>query len=702
MNILQLEQERTALQEKLKPSFSAKARIILLYDFFEKVISTRDNNLIESYLPEFIPDYIFCMKVFSVFGLKPRIHESLIEQAEKIEQSGCLRESGIKNLTSTITLLKNNLEILHRTLNGEKAQAAESSKAYFPLLEEDAIREKGITIGLIEFVTIKIQKTKSSDKFIIIPSEKEIEEKISEQVRLSWLNATNSAKKYVKRIHPFHEVIISFDRKAGFCKGNSLGTALSLAFIEELMKTYNSPVAMKIGNSVAFTGGIDELGRITNTSEEIIKQKTEIVFYSDTKLFVVPKNEEDKSNEKLEELKKEYHNRDLQIYGAEKLSDVLNRRDLVEIKKSNPVVRSAKFAKKNWAALLVILILSSIISFFIIRDIDTNPYSFRVDGSVVFVLNKSGKLLWEKNAITSKAQMEDPIELKDKIKIVDIDSDGRNELLIAIEKYTDAKPDSEFHRITCYNSEGEFLWNYSFKDKAISKRTELPPLYNIVILDTLTFNEQKNVFLNANNSPSFSSAIFRLDLKTGKRLPGTFWSSGHNLSSIIKDIDSDGRSDVLCVGVDNGYENAVFYGFEIDTLTVVRPTTDEYRIRGYPIANLITYIRFPKTDYDEYKKFRSPAPNPYSFIDRPSQKYYQFFTMDFLNDNTSCLWYQVDYNLEDINIVVDSRFRVIRDSLVAQGELNLPFTDTPEYVNLQKSKILYYKNSGWVKREELE
>ena len=153
---------------------------------------------------------------------------------------------------------------------------------------------------------------------------------------------------------------------------------------------------------------------------------------------------------------------------------------------------------------------------------------------------------------------------------------------------------------------------------------------------------------------------------------------------------------------DNGYEDAVFFGYEIDTLTKVRLTTDKYLIRGHQIADLITYIRLPKTDYDEYKKFRTPGISEKSFVDIKSSRTYQFYTTDYLNDYSSCLWYQIDYNLRDVNIIVDSRFRVMRDTLVAHGKLPLPYTDTPEYVEIQKNKILYWKNGKWVKRKELD
>jgi hypothetical protein len=66
------------------------------------------------------------------------------------------------------------------------------------------------------------------------------------------------------------------------------------------------------------------------------------------------------------------------------------------------------------------------------------------------------------------------------------------------------------------------------------------------------------------------------------------------------------------------------------------------------------------------------------------------------------LWMKLDYNLKDFDIIVDNQFRVIRDTLVAQGKLKPPYTDTEEYKNLIKSNILYWKSGEWVKRNELD
>jgi hypothetical protein len=83
MHILQLEQERTSLKEKLAGGFSNQAKLLLIYNFFERILASQNKNLTESYIPEFLADYIFYLKNCSAFGLPPSVTEQIIPQAEK-------------------------------------------------------------------------------------------------------------------------------------------------------------------------------------------------------------------------------------------------------------------------------------------------------------------------------------------------------------------------------------------------------------------------------------------------------------------------------------------------------------------------------------------------------------------------------------------------------------------------------------------
>ena len=542
-NILYEVENRTEdIRVKLNSSNSSQRSVINLYGYCEYLLNLNNKQITEAYLSEFVFRYSDHLNNYEPYCIPPSVTQLILQQVQDI---ACFfPNSEIANsLLDSSELLTKRLNKLNRILTGEVHSEDLINKICFPLVEENNGDASPISTGLLETLTIKISTSKDENKFLIIPSEIKIESNLKTQIDNSWQASIDLLKHYVKKIEPYHEVIIHFDKRVGLYRGNSLGAALTIAFIEELLSYYNSPVIIENNPGIALTGGLKQNGELIEISKEIIEQKVEHVFFSPAQIFIVPVSDKKSAEEKLKILNKDFPGRNLEIIGIETLDELLDSRRLVDISKQKIIVRAGKFAKKNWVSLSVVFILTAVISFFILRDIDTNPHSFRVDGAFLYAVNKNGKVLWEKKAVTSKSQIEDPLLLKGQVKIVDIDSDGRNELLTTIEELVNAKPDSEYSKITCYDSNGESLWSYSFKDKVTSKRTRLPSFYATNIIDTVTISGRKNLVLFANNSPSFSSAIYRLDLKTGKRLPGTFWCSGHTVNGILKDINKDGKKD---------------------------------------------------------------------------------------------------------------------------------------------------------------
>ena len=597
--------------------------------------------------------------------------------------------------------MKNDIEKLHKILNGERTKINES-KAYFPLLEEDAIKETGHSIGILESVTIKVHSAKKENKFIIVPSEKDIEEKISEQVKQSWLNAMKIAIKYVRRIHPHHEVIISFDKKAGFCKGNSLGTALTLAFIEEIFKTYNSPVAIKVGDGIAFTGGMNELGIVTNTSDEIIKQKTELIFFSNISLLIVPKNEESAANEKLNALKKEFPQRDLKIIGVEDISDLLDRRTIVEIKKQPLIVRSGKFVKKNWVGAAIAVLLTIVLSFLFVLDFDDNPAILTSDGTTLFVKNKNGKILWSLKIASNLELSVSPELIKLLAKTIDVNDDGSNELIFIQTTGNEENERKDKATILCYDKNKLVLWKYTFQDTVYSEREDLRPLYAAYLIDTATINNQKSILCFANNMTSFSSAIFALELETGKRLNQTQWNSGFTWDADIIDMDEDGEKEVVAIGADNGFNDGVIYCVELKKLNGCRPTTPEYRIKNFTQTELIFYIRLPRTDYDSLNGGRVNGLMEGSLSYNVEGKEFNITSISFMDKTQKVGFPSRNYifkvNTLEIEFKMIDKFSSQRDEQVRAGVLSGPYTDTKQYKEILKSQILYFKNNKWVNR----
>jgi hypothetical protein len=690
-NYLELDEERSKLLEKILLGSSINARLDAYLNYFLKILSFNRSNIEEAFLSEFLEDYLNVVKRYEVWGNDPELTCKIFEQLLKIKDRH-FTEDYVVDINNEIARLESQWTDLTNILNGIENNSNAGSKAYFPVLENDAPVN---CYGLIETVTVRINKTDRDDKFIIIPSEKEIEQRIQEQIKLSWKLALQISNKYIRKHHQYHEVIISFDKKAGFYMGNSLGIALTLTFLEQILKFYNPTFIINISEGSAFTGGIDTKGNVLNTGEDIIKRKVAAIFYSDLNFFVFPKLEESYAYFALEQLRKVYPQRKLKLIPAEDFDDILNRRDLVEIKKQKAIVRTGKFVKKNWISAIATVLLAILFAYLFVMDFDDNPATFTVDGHYVYIRNKNEKILWQKSFTASKEQTHYVKLLKHKIRLLDINSDGLNEVLL-VDDYEPGTLTKLDPPLICYDRKGREIWRYNFRDKVNSDRENLSENYNLAILDTLKIFNEKYLFMIASNLESFSSAIFSIKLISGKRNAGTLWTSGHTVNALLNDINYDGKKDIVGLGFDNGYEDLVFFGFEIDTLTSCRSTEEEYLISNYPIKKMSFYIRIPKTDFDEYYKHSTPRLFPESLTYHKQSKRFSFLTTDDYNEGYSSINYNFNNDIVLDKIIFPNDFRIRRDTLVAQGKILLPYTDTREYEKKIKDKILYWKEDKWV------
>ena len=695
MDIIRLEKKYSESQNFLNEPSSNRRKLLRIFEFFNDLLSYSNANLVEVYTAELFSKYLSLIKSIKIRGLNPSTLSSVQEQLMRLSNFDFLISYGTE-VSETLSILKNKYDLLSSWLNGN-ASGSEQNIIYFPVLEKfDSSQE----IGFLEILRVGI--VDGENKFIIEPLESENDEQLQKQLHLCWENAIKYCSKFIKKIKISHTVELKFENRLGVYVGKSLGIALTLAFIDAILKHYNSKTIVNINGCIAVTGGIDENTNIISTSRAIIETKVETVFFSDAQIFCVPKVDEMWAEEKLKELKKHFPKRNLRIIGLTDLDDLLDRRQIVDIRKQKFVVRSGKFVKKNWLSSVATVLLSILFAYLFVMDWDDNPASLTTDGNLLFVRNKNGNVLWTTKVGFSKDAITDQKLLGVFCRLYDIDFDGDNEILISNELLSKENSNTSRAQLICYDKKNTKLWSYSFTDSVESEREILKPYYSILLVDTLTIGGIKNLFLISTNSPSFSSAIYRIDIRTGKRLPGTLWTSGHTVDAMIKDVNNDNKKDILAIGLDNGYEEQVVFAFQIDSLTKVRPSTKNYTIKNFTLAELISYVRIPKTDFAKSKNTRMSGIDRGTLIDETFENLYRWIIMvnDRLEDGS--IWVKLDYNLKDFDFVIGDQFRVNRDSLVAKGKLSPPYTDTQEYKNIIKSNILYWKDGKWVKRKDLD
>lgn len=363
MNPFELEAQRQKVIELLSQCTSCRQKIVVYKQFFKSILVSPVNDITDTYFIEFYEDFSKCLKEYSPLYINPEFTSDLLNQLRD------LKDRFIESYFSG-ELLQINTEIQKmfkrytELLNGYVEVFQPNQKVSFPVLEKQNI--SSISFGMLEFLTIKISKSILYDKFIIIPSENSIESRLSEQVKNSWQVALNFTKRQTRRINIFHEVIICFDNRNGEYEGNSLGIALTIGFVEALLRYYNTPFLVNINENISSTGGMDINGKILSVSESIIKKKIEIVFYSNTSLFIVPSSDLIKAEKALNEVKQNFPKRELRLIGISDLDDLLNRRNLITIKKQNPLIRISRLARDNWAISLALIIILLFVSYTIL------------------------------------------------------------------------------------------------------------------------------------------------------------------------------------------------------------------------------------------------------------------------------------------------------------------------------------------------
>lgn len=261
-DLFELEALRTELIEKSNNTSSNNLKVFLYYNYFEKILSTNNPNFIEAFLTEFIDDYVHSITKFEVFGINPNLTQKIVAQIKNLSLLSIATQK-LTSFNSEIKRIEAQLDKLNLILNGKDFEDGLEHKAFFPLIEKEA---SDIIFGCLDSVSTRINKASDGNKFIIVPSETELEKRIEEQVQTSWKIALELSKKYLKRLNKYHEVIISFDKRFGFYEGNSLGIALTLSFLEQLLKFYNPAYIIKIKEHSAFTGGVNDKGEVLVTN----------------------------------------------------------------------------------------------------------------------------------------------------------------------------------------------------------------------------------------------------------------------------------------------------------------------------------------------------------------------------------------------------------------------------------------------------
>ena len=695
-NLLKLEEKRQEIGPILWGSISPRYKLFVLTEFIEELCKSDNKNLIEAYFAEFLDEYLALLKIYELTGLEPIKTELIISTLHKIIGYNLFNEYRDKFL-----LIE---ESLSQKFNGIKSALLEneltnSEHLYFPVLEYYT-NQNGES-GFLESLEIKIHKTgdKKEDIFFIIPSGEKIEKRLNDQIKSSWKVAIDFVAEKSIKISSYHEVVISFDKKYGEYVGNSLGLVLTLGFIEELLRLYQTRDIIKIKSGIAISGGVQNNGIVIPLSEKIICTKVEVAFFSTINYLVVPKENEGSAVETLSSLQLKYPKRNLKIIGVISVWDLIDRRSLINIGKTNIAVFTAKKIYKYKYSFALLLLFLFITGYFLGHNYDNNPDSLDISNNILSVKNKYGNILWQEHVNYDKKTLSNVPYIA---RIFDVNNSGKNDVILTSESLNELHNKKEFGRVACFNYKHKLLWEYTFRKRIDTKVENFSPFYSLKILAINNDIHEPEILLVGQHINFYPSPIFRLRLKDGKRIGPIFWHPGGGSWGLLTKSDRNGKDELIATSISNGFERCVLYSIDYYKLKGTAPTTSNYRFLNQPIADFNQYIILPKSDlnryYDERYNFLSSPP----IITYDTLIYFSLAEEKFSNESDASLGYEFYKNLKFKDVIIGDKFRSVRDSLVAEGKIKGPYTETPAYHKYLRDQIKYWDGTKFVSINNLK
>jgi hypothetical protein len=692
LNAFDIEALRQNLLVNLPVKYG-KSKVFLFYEFYFYLLNSSDNALIEAYSLEFIEDYINSVQHYNPYCLPPARTAGLINQLKEISSLSSVNnfERQIKKEIERIGSEFNNLESI---LYGNKKDEQSRNMLSFPLIEESAENNKNV-YGFLETVRVTVNKSKGENKLYVFPNKGELEKNLEKQIKDSFLLAINYLKNFKIKFHDYHEIIVYFDNFSANYIGNSLGIALAIGFIEQLTILYNLPFLVNIKNNIASTGGINSDGDILSITKEYIERKVEVVFYSSIEIFIVSKEDEQYANEKLIQLRSLYPQRNLKIIGVSDLDDIINRRNLINILKQNPLVRSIKASVKNWQVTLLIAILYIIIAITLFRSFDNNPAILENHGKILLVKNKSGKILWTKRVGYDPLLFKTEYNLESLQRIIDIDNNGTNEVILTNESAEELKSLDYYGRAASFNSEGKIIWSFGYKDSIPGSGKSLNPLYSTVIIDTFSIKNEKFILLCASNRSSNTSVIIKINRQNGKRIGGVLKHNGLIYNTLIFDFNNDGIKEAGLAAVNKQFEKAALGIIDLSDLTGRCPASNNSTDNNIPYAHLISYILLPKNIYDKQKVDGNEQIKLKDIINNPAEHCIYLSVVE--DDNpSSVITFKVNYDWQTIDIIVKNDINNLIDSSTTAGKLTSHNFGKGKLNELFKNDIMFWNGKDFV------
>jgi hypothetical protein len=228
---------------------------------------------------------------------------------------------------------------------------------------------------------------------------------------------------------------------------------------------------------------------------------------------------------------------------------------------------------------------------------DFNPAIVEMRGITLVAKNRYGQEVGEvvSGIELSRILQRDRTVFDKKVRLVDVDGDGRNELLWT-ERRTEATNSGYMMRCMSFHPD-RGLWTFPITG---GEKHEGSPEWNSA---RYTILEIRPILSRVKGTPDvymllssnlFPAQIVRIDARTGMEI-SRYYHPGALNPMEVADLDGDSLPEIIAGGMNNAFNDAVVVVLDPAGVSGRAPDGGRYAIRDVPPANEMAYIRIPRT-----------------------------------------------------------------------------------------------------------
>ncbi|MGD2085483.1 MAG: hypothetical protein PVH61_04785 [Candidatus Aminicenantes bacterium] len=342
-----------------------------------------------------------------------------------------------------------------------------------------------------------------------------------------------------------------------------------------------------------------------------------------------------------------------------------------------------------------IVLIAIIVFFILINQKTSQPADFRIVNSKLIVLDEKGNELWRYDTgienLANEKLYRDHYQFKridgknefnqfPFIIIKDVNKDGSNEVLFS----TQTQDEIGEGLLCFFDFRGKILWSFQ-GGRQLTYGEKVYSDYRIQGMEVCDMDNDGNfrIIVISIHRPMFPTQLVVLDLQGN--IIGEYWNSGHFNDLHFKDLNGDGRKEIIAAGMNNEYDKGCVVVFDSRDVRGGSPQKEPYyKCNELKPGSEKYYILFPRTDVDQDEL---AVGNCWRITALKSG--HIWVTLKF---NNIFFEFNNDFELQG-SIQTSHKFELLHQKAVKAGEITSTLDD--QYIKDLASRLLYYNGKDW-------